>query len=303
MNTGIELTVTEIQRFCMHDGPGTRTVVFLKGCPLRCEWCHNPETRAFSPELSFTAKKCVVCGACAAVCPAEAQRFSPRRAVDRARCRACGRCVEACPAGALALTGRTATVDSVLAVVERDRPFYGETGGLTVSGGEPTAQPEGLLALLAEARRRGLGTAVETCGVFPARLVPQLAALTDLFLFDLKDTDLLRLRARTGADLGGILDRLHALDACGSALWLRCPLIPGVNLNAAHAGALADVFLSLRHAELLELLPYHPFGLSKSEQLGQEAPRFETPSDGELDAFARTLLSRGVRVKLRGAVL
>lgn len=294
--------ISRIQRFCMKDGPGLRTTVFFLGCPLSCRWCHNPECRHPSPRLMFYENKCVSCLACADICPRGAQLRDPR-SVDRTKCVSCGRCAAVCPAGALELSGRTATVREIMEEVCRDAEFYGDQGGLTVSGGEPTAQPEALLALLSLAGERKINAAVETCGQFSPVLVRDLVPLTDLFLFDVKDTDPERLRTFTGGDADLIYSNLRALDALGAPSVLRCPLIPGVNLNDPHAEALAGLFLTLSHARFAELLPYHPLGISKAGAAGEGAFRFDVPEKKDILRFAGILRSRGVPVKYRGSMI
>ena len=295
------LRVTDVQRFSAHDGPGIRTVVFLKGCPLRCAWCHNPETQRAEPEIRFVAARCIGCGACAATCPHGAHRCSPERVFDRSKCIACGACAATCPAGALERVGEERSVAELLGLVRRDAPFYGREGGLTLSGGEPMAQPEGALALLAAAREAGIGTCVETCGAFDPAFAPRLASLADTVLFDLKDTDAARLRENTGADLDAILRTLRALDAAGANLALRCVLVPGVNLRESHARGVADVFRSLSRALFVEILPYHALGVGKAESLGRSQCAFPIPSPADLAAFARVLRDAGVPVKAPSA--
>ena len=294
------LRVSDIQRFSMHDGPGLRTVVFLKGCPLRCAWCHNPEMQSGRPEMRFVARRCIGCGACAAVCPNGAQQCAPERTFDRRRCGVCGACAAACPAGALEFIGRDRTIEDILAEILRDTPFYGREGGVTLSGGEPMAQAEGALALLAAAKGVGLSTCVETCGAFDPDLAPRLAEFADTILFDMKDTDAARLRENTGADLGAILATLRALDCAGADLALRCVLVPGVNLDERHARKMAELSRSLRHVRFAELLPYHPWGVDKALQTGRTQHVYDSPDPGETEVFASVLLAEGVPVKLRG---
>lgn len=190
-----------------------------------------------------------------------------------------------------------------MAEVRADKIFYRRRGGLTVSGGEPTAQPQGLLELLQAARAEKISTCLETCGAFPPSLADQLVELVDLFLYDVKDTDPARLRENTGADLDRILQNLRRIDEKGGASVMRCVMIPDVNLNEAHARKLAEVFLSLKHCAFVELLPYHPLGISKAQRLGEEMPRYRAPEKEELEAFAAVLRACGAAVKLYGSVL
>ena len=271
MNRG---TIFDIQRFSLHDGPGIRTTVFLKGCPLRCRWCHNPEGMTARPVLSFQVERCVLCGACAAGCARGAHRVADgRHDLDRGRCMGCGDCVLACCAGALERVGRDVSVEEILAVVMRDEPFYRNSGGgMTLSGGEPMAQPAFTRELLREAKAGGLHVALETCGYAAFDLFAAVLPDVDLFLYDLKDTDPARHMENTGVALAPILDNLRRLDAAGARLWLRCPIIAGMNADETHLAALAALAATLRNAERISLLPYHPLGQSKYRRLGISDP-------------------------------
>lgn len=295
--------VTEIQRFCMHDGPGLRTTVFFKGCPLHCRWCHNPETQKSGHDILFSRTKCIVCGACAAVCPAGAQILDPERAFDREKCLSCGACTAACPTQALTAVGMEMTVDRILEIVRKDSDFYGADGGLTVSGGEPLFQSEGAVSLFQAAKDANISTCVETCGVFNPQLIPELIQCVDLFLYDIKDTDERRLFENTGAALAEVVSNLKKIDESGKETVMRCILIPDVNLNDTHAQNLAELFYSLKHARYVELLPYHPFGISKAEQLGiSHGAEYRRPTEKETADFAARLKQSGVPVKCRGSI-
>lgn len=300
----MKLEVTDIQRGCTHDGPGLRTTVFLKGCPLRCKWCHNPETQHRGKELYYRPVKCIGCLKCAHVCPEGChQNAEGLHSFDPTRCIHCMACTQVCPGGALEPVSKTMELEEVVEAVLADRVFYRNRGGLTVSGGEPTVQKDGLLALLAAVKAEGIHTCLETCGFFPESLVPELCKLVDLFLFDVKDTDPARHSENTQADLGRILHNLRKLDELGAQTVMRCLLIPDVNLNEAHAAALADLFESLSHCRHMELLAYHPYGLSKSQQLGREDTQFRQPEQAEMEAFAALLKARNIPVKLYGSML
>ncbi len=253
----------------MHDGPGVRTTVFLAGCPLSCAWCHNPEMRPASPLLLFFRRKCVSCGACAAVCPAGVHTVANgEHKIDRASCTACGACVGACPAEALAFSFRRMSVGEIMSVVLRDRAFYGERGGMTLSGGEPLAQPRGAMALLRACREAGISTAVETCGHFDPAILPELVPLVDTFLWDVKDTDGERHRRFTGVGNELILENLRRADALGAAIRLRCILVAGVNDGDDRLAATSRLRDSLAGCVGVDVLPYHSFGDAKAEFAG-----------------------------------
>ena len=264
----MKAAVTEIQRFCTHDGPGIRTTVFFAGCPLSCKWCHNPEAKTAVRQIFYTPASCIGCGACLHTgCGAHA--FSGEGHVfDRARCVGCGRCAMLCPTGALACTVRHLETKEILAEVLRDRAFYGSTGGLTLSGGEPLYQPESALDLLERAKTAGLHTAVETCGYCEEKVLAALAGRADLLLFDLKDTDGPRHLNNTGAPLFVILDRLRYADRAGLAIRLRCLILEGINADAAHIKRVKEIAAGLKHLEGIDLIPYHPMGSCKYARLG-----------------------------------
>lgn len=262
------MKIADIQRFCMHDGPGVRTTVFFKGCPLRCAWCHNPETQSAKPQLLFYKAKCIECGGCL-ICENGVHTFGIRHDMDRQLCRVCGTCAEVCPTGALEVSGRNYTPRQMLAIIEKDRAFYGANGGVTLSGGEPFMQAEDALTLLKLCKAAGIHTAVETCGYFPEEMLQEAVPLVDLFLWDIKDTDAQRHRQYTGADHAQIIRNLLAADALGAKTRMRCILVNGVNTTRAHYEKIAEIYGKLKLCEGVELLPYHSFGNAKAVALGK----------------------------------
>jgi pyruvate formate lyase activating enzyme len=294
--------IFDLQRFSVHDGPGIRSLVFLKGCPLRCPWCANPESQRFQPELMLDGSRCIACGGCLAVCPTgAAHRTEDGIAQDAGRCAGCGRCAETCYADARAMAGRRVRAGEVLAEVVRDEPFFRNSGGgVTLGGGEPLAQPDFAAAILQLCRARGLHTAVETCGQAPWAACEAVRPWTHLFLFDLKHIHAERHRAVTGADLARILENLGRLAAAARVV-VRVPLIPGFNDEPDTVSALAQRARAAGVSEV-HLLPYHGFGQSKYAQLGRAyafAGAAAVPP-AKLEALRAAAAATGVRVEVGG---
>lgn len=267
----MKVKVTDIQKFCMHDGPGVRTVIFMKGCPLHCFWCHNPETASTYAYPLFYGSKCVICGTCAAVCPVGAHIVGDDHLFDRAKCINCGRCVAACPTGALKANYLEYTPEELIAVVLQDKAFYGSEGGLTLSGGDPLSQPDESAELLRLAKQNGLITCIETEGYTTESALDKVLPYTDLFLWDFKESDPERFRKNTGGtspEIGTAL--LKWADAQGARSVLRCIILEGINANEAHCKAIAELFRSLKHCERVDIMPYHAYGGSKMIPLGFE---------------------------------
>ena len=264
-------TIFDIQRFSVHDGPGIRTLVFFKGCPLACLWCSNPESQRFGAELLFDPEKCVACGGCAEVCPHRAVRLEANRVqFERERCAACGRCVEVCYAEARTMAGERLTVTEVVAEVCKDEPFFVRSGGgVTLGGGEPLAQAEFARGILMECRVRGIHTAIETCGHVPWPAIKAMLPWTDLFLFDLKHLDALKHRTHTGGDVDLILSNLKRLATAVASVTLRVPVIPEFNDTPEDIRAIAERVVSLGITEM-HLLPYHRLGQNKYRLLGRQ---------------------------------
>lgn len=286
-------TVFNIQRFCVNDGPGIRTTVFLKGCPLRCVWCHNPESHQAAPQVFYDASLCIGCGLCKKACP--------RGTVNgKSACLACGMCAEACPTGARERTGEEMTVSQVMDAVLRDADFYQTSGGgLTLSGGEPLYQPDFSLALLKDAKKAGLHTCVETCGYGAKETLLKMAEVTDLFLYDWKLTDREQHRKYTGVSNERIKENLVMLNDMGKDIILRCPVIPGINDTPEHFRGIADLSESLAHIGHIELEPYHGLGADKCVRLGQTPISYQQPSMESIDSWQKklhTLTSKEIKI-------
>lgn len=301
----IEGRVFNLQRCSVNDGRGIRTTVFLKGCPLECAWCHNPEGIDPAPELLLSTERCISCGACREVCPVGDGGAAPvGRPWDRTACLKCGSCVDACPADAREMAGSNYSASDLVDLVERDRPFFEASGGgVTFSGGEPLSQADFLTACLQACRERGLHTAVDTCGLAPLEVVVDVARLTDLVLIDLKHMDPETHRRYTGADNRLILENLRALSSVETEVWVRVPLIAGVNDDDANLEALGRFLTSLPRRHHVFLLPYHPTAEGKTTRL--EGPSsftpFSVPDAETIGASRRRLEAFGLDVFIGGS--
>lgn len=292
--------ITNIQGFSIHDGPGIRTVVFFKGCPLSCRWCANPECLAPEPQIGFIGALCAQCGKCLEACTRGAIRTGERlHRIDYARCDACGHCLDACGYGALVRYGRPMTVAEVWDAVRRDKIFYDRSGGgVTASGGEPLRQAKFVRELFERCREGGIGTCIETCGFAAPEALLHVIPVTDHFLFDLKHMDPGVHARHTGQPNGLILDNAARLVGYGADVVFRQPLIPGVNDDAGNIEATA-AFLSGLGAGggRLELMPYHRMGQGKYRALHMPCPmdRTEAAGDPRVHSVQSAYLDRGIR--------
>ena len=295
---------TDIQRFCLHDGPGIRTTVFFQGCPLRCAWCHNPECLTAGPKLRYTPARCIGCGACVSACPRGCHTLAgPDHTLDRSRCNGCGPCAVHCPTGALGLVGEQRSPEEILDVVERDRPFYDRSGGgVTLSGGEPLAQAAGAGAVLSLAHARGIHTAVETCGYAEWRRIEPLLELVDLWLCDIKHLDPDAHRALTGKSNRRILANLKRLVSARAEVVLRVPVIPGQNDGNDYISLLVGWLARYDSLREVHLMPYHRLAGSKYENLGLSYAMRDTDSvpPAVLDSYTAALGRLGCTVRVGG---
>lgn len=281
--------VFDIQKFSVHDGPGIRTTVFLKGCPLRCLWCHNPESQTILPEIFFTSEKCAGCGKCAAVCPQHCHSLTDQHVFARTACVRCGKCADACFYDALELAGKSLSVEDVLAEVDKDRVFYETSGGgMTVSGGEPMQQFDFTFALIRAAKESGLHVCLDTCGYADFGKYETILPYVDLFLYDLKASDPAKHQEFTGVDNVLILENLRKLDRRGAKITLRCPLVPGLNDDPEHLRNIGRVAESLPNVQEITLHPYHPLGQSKHIRLGN-SPYYRNDQFASAEDCARWL--------------
>ena len=276
--------IFNIQRFSTNDGPGIRTVVFFKGCPLSCAWCHNPESKATETELFFDAKKCILCRACESACERGLHKFAGEQHLfSRSSCNLCIKCAAVCPSGALLSCGDTKSSDEISEIVLRDLPFYEQSqGGVTLSGGEPLMQYEFALELLKKLKQNGIHTAIETSG-YCRRDLSEINEYVDLWLYDIKLFPVNEHIKFTGKSNETILKNLFLLDGMGAKIILRCPIIPGVNFTEKHLLSIAQLAKKLKNLVSIQFEPYHPLGIEKAAKLGKkqkyESRDFLTKSD------------------------
>lgn len=297
--------VFNIEHFAIHDGPGIRTTVFLKGCPLACIWCHNPEGLSTSPQMLHRTDKCTLCGRCVRACPRGALSVDGTRGwvIDRDKCDHCGLCEKACLMNAIETVGREMTAEEVMDDVEGDRLFYDQSGGgVTFSGGEPLLQWEFLEACLKRAKEKGFHTAIETSGFAPREAVERVAPFTDLFLYDLKHIAKEGSLKYTGVDNRIAKENLRWLSGRGSRIIVRTVVVPGANADGETLEGFADFFDSLPQIETVNILPLHKSASEKYNRLDKKflIADYRVPTEEEMEEVAQFYRDRGFDVKIGG---
>ena len=299
VTTEVSGIIFNIQKFSVHDGPGIRTTVFMKGCPLRCRWCSNAESINPIPEPGIIAERCTGCGDCVNTCPENAIAINDWKvSIDRSVCTACEQCVPSCPEEAITIYGKTVTVDKVFKEVLKDRSFYsGSNGGVTISGGEPLRQPEFVIELFRKCKQEGIGTCLDTCGYASGEVLRNALKYTDNVLFDLKHMDIDRHREFTGVDNERIKKNAEIVYKSKADILFRIPLIDGVNSDEDNIRKTAEFIKSLGEGNKVELLPYHRLGVGKYKMLGRDysGKDFETPDEETIEKWKNIFIHHGIQ--------
>ena len=289
--------IIEIKRFAVHDGDGIRTTLFLKGCPLKCVWCHNPEGICAAPQLSYMKEKCIGCGECLAVCAAGAHSVKDGLHVfEREKCVGCGKCEEVCLGGALKFYGREMSVDELLPLLLEDKEFYENSGGgVTLSGGECLCHADFCAELLKKLKEQGIHTAVDTCGMVSRAAIDKVIDFTDVFLYDVKAVDPETHKKCTGQDNALILENLKYIDSRGKKIEVRFPYVP--DYNSDQTEKIGELLATLKNLTAVRVLAYHKYAGSKYASLEMENTLPERmPTDEEMQSVKSKLINYGLRV-------
>lgn len=300
----VEGKIFNIMKYSVHDGPGIRNTVFLKGCPLNCWWCHNPESQKTQEQLMFFPNRCIGCMACIPACKQNAiSAVNGMVVTDKSKCIDCGDCTLVCFPEAREMAGKTMTVDEVVTEVLKDKDFYEQSGGgVTFSGGEPLMQPSFLIALLKELKEKGIHTTVDTSGFASRKTIEEVSKYTDLFLYDLKHMNSEKHEMYTGVTNNIILDNLKFLEEMGKEIIIRIPIIPGINNSEEDLRAFSDFIKTLPNIKEVNLLPYHKIGEEKYKRLGMpyKMSDVEEPSQEEMEFALNLMKDCGKKVQIGG---
>ena len=296
--------IFNIMKYSIHDGPGIRTTVFFKGCPMKCWWCHNPESHKLQQIVVKYPDRCIGCGKCIKVCPTNAIYIEDdRMKFDTKKCIQCGKCVEVCYSESMEMIGNKMTVDEVMKEIEKDNVFYEESGGgVTFSGGEPFMQHEFLRELLIQCKKKDIHTVVDTCGFVKKDILVEISNLIDSFLYDLKIMNETEHIKYTGVSNKIILDNLKEITKLGRRVFIRIPVIPEINDDAENINGIAKHLASLSGIEQINILPYHNIAMEKYKRIGEKyrLSKIKTPSDERMGEILKKLESYGFKVKIGG---
>lgn len=293
--------ILDIQRCSIHDGPGIRTTVFLKGCPLKCKWCHNPESQSFKKQVSFNVSRCTNCLSCIKECSNGAHIIKDGvHSLDFSKCNACGKCVEECSNKALKIVGNEKTVSEVVNIVKKDIAFYKSSGGgVTISGGEVLSNADFASEVLKQCKDLGINTCVETSGFGSTKSIDKIIDYVDIFLFDYKVSNDEKHMEYVGVTNVGILKNLEYIYSKNKKIILRCPIIPSVNDTEEHFKCIRELITKYPNIEKVELLPYHDFGVNKSLNIGYDKNVYETPTEEDKNKWVNYFIENNVdKVKI-----
>jgi len=304
MNDKNTAIIFDIKRYAIHDGPGIRTTVFLKGCPLKCLWCHNPESWSEQPQLALRTARCIRCGRCLQACKNNAISLIEKSYITNPQnCTACGTCVDACPSAAREMIGKPFNINDLMKEIEKDVIFFDQSGGgVTFSGGEPLMHPEFLLEILKLCRHKEIHTCIDSACYAPQDILEKVAASADMFLCDLKHMQTFMHQRFTGVGNEIILQNISCLSTLNKTIIIRVPIIPGFNDDHKNIEAIGRYVVSLKGVMRIDILPYNPGGLEKSDRLIYEYDLMEskTPSPAQMEEIAQILRNQGLNVKIGG---